>query len=49
MPDQRKDRIVRTADEARAGVTGHNVRSVLMASLVGAIIVMIVIAAYSYR
>jgi|HubBroStandDraft_3_1064219.scaffolds.fasta_scaffold1972299_1 hypothetical protein len=29
----------RTTTEARAGVTGHNVRYVLVASLIGAIIV----------
>jgi hypothetical protein len=32
-------RIEKTATEARAGVTGHNVRFVLAASLMGAIIV----------
>ena len=34
------------ATEARAGVTGHNVRYVLAASLIGAIILMIAIGAF---
>lgn len=34
------------ATDARAGVTGHNVRYVLAASLVGAIILMIAIGAF---
>lgn len=37
--------IVEGTIEARAGVTGQNVRTVLVASLVGAILLMIVIAA----
>jgi hypothetical protein len=47
MLESDDDRIVETTTEARAGVTGHNVRTVLMASLVGAILLMIVIAAVS--
>ena len=43
------DRIVETTTEARAGVSGQNVRTVLMASLVGAILLMIVIAAVSFN
>ena len=39
--------IVKDADEARAGVTGHNVRMVLVASLIAAILLMIGIAAFS--
>ncbi|MGH6665314.1 MAG: hypothetical protein ACREB2_10505 [Pseudolabrys sp.] len=46
MPSDEKP-IVKTTDEARAGVTGHHVRGVLVASLVGAILLMIVIAAVS--
>jgi hypothetical protein len=49
MPDKQNDRFVQSADEARAAGSGHNVRGVLMASLVGAILVMIVIAAYSFE
>jgi hypothetical protein len=49
MPEQRNDRIVKSANELRAGATGQNVRTVLMASLVGAILVMIVIATYTLK
>ena len=49
MLESDDDRIVETTTEARAGVTGHNVRTVLMASLVGAILLMIVIAAVSFN
>ena len=39
MTDHRTERPTEaTATEARAGVTGHNVRYVLAASLIGAII-----------
>lgn len=33
-----KPRIVKSADEAREGVTGHNVRYVLAVSLIGIVI-----------
>lgn len=46
MPNDEKP-IVETTDEARAGVTGQHARGVLVASLVGAILLMIVIAAVS--
>ena len=36
---ERDQRIVRSATEAREGVTGHNVRYVLIVSLVGIVIV----------
>lgn len=49
MIEHDDDRIVETTTEARAGVTGHNVRSVLVVSLIGAILLMIVIAAFSFR
>ncbi len=49
MLENDEDRIVETATEARAGVTGQNVRTVLMASLVGAILLMILIAAVTFR
>ena len=48
MLDKQNDRDGNSADETRAGVGGIN-RSVLMASLVGAILVMIVIAAYTFK
>jgi hypothetical protein len=49
MLESDEDRIVQTTTEARAGVTGQNVRTVLMASLVGAILLMILIAAVTFR
>jgi hypothetical protein len=45
MLENDDDRIVETTTEARAGAHSQNVRVVLMASLVGAILLMIVIAA----
>jgi hypothetical protein len=48
MPRQsKKPAIIEDTQDARAGVTGHHVRGVLVASLVGAILLMIVIAAVS--
>ena len=49
MLESDDDRIVETTTEARAGVSGHDVRTMPMASLVGAILLMIVIAAFSFR
>ena len=49
MLESDDDRILETTTEARAAASGQNVRGVLMASLVGAILVMIVIAAVSFR
>jgi len=49
MLESDEDRIVETTTEARAGVTGQNVRTVLMASLVAAILLMILIAAVTFR
>lgn len=49
MLESDDDRIEKSTTEARAGVTGHNVRTVLMASLIGAILLMIVIAAVTFR
>jgi hypothetical protein len=49
MLESDEDRIVETTAEARAGVTGQNVRTVLMASLVGAILLMILIAGVTFR
>lgn len=39
----------KSTDDVRAGVTGHNVRYVLIAGLIGAIALMIVIAAVTLR
>ena len=47
MLESDDDRIADKTAEARAGVPGQGVRTVLMASLVGAILLMIVIAAVS--
>jgi hypothetical protein len=43
MPERRGERVVETKTEARAGVTGHNVRYVLAFSLAGIIAAFIVI------
>jgi len=39
--------IVKSTDDARAGITGHHVRQVLVTSLIAAILLLIVIAGYS--
>ena len=44
MPDA-EETIVKSTDDARAGVTGHNVRYVLISGLCAAIAGIIVIAA----
>jgi hypothetical protein len=49
MLESDDDRMERTTTEARAGASGHNVRGVLMVSLVGAILLLIVIAAVTFR
>ena len=49
MLESDDDRIVPTTTEARAGASSHNVRSVLVASLIGAILLMIVIAAFTFN
>ena len=43
MPERRGQRVVETKTEARAGVTGHNVRYVLAFSLAGIIAAFVVI------
>jgi hypothetical protein len=43
MPERRGERVAETTTEARAGVTGHNVRYVLAVSLIGIIAAFIVI------
>ena len=49
MLESDDDSIERTTTEARADASGQNMRSVLMASLVGAILLMIVIAAVTFH
>jgi hypothetical protein len=44
MPSDGKKPLTVETDDVRAGATGHNVRMVLVASLVAAILVLIVIA-----
>lgn len=39
-------RIVKTADEAREGVTGHNVRYVLASSLIGVVVAFVALWFY---
>ncbi len=41
--------IVKPGDDARAGDTGNHMRGVLVACLIGAILLLIVIAAVSFR
>jgi hypothetical protein len=43
MPERRDERIVETETEARAGVTGHNVRYVLALGLGGVIVAFAII------
>lgn len=43
MPRVENDRIVETPAEARAGVTGHNVRYVLMASTVAVVVLFLAV------
>jgi hypothetical protein len=43
MPTTSGDRIVESTTEARQGVTGHNVRYVLVFGTLGAVIAMVVI------
>ena len=47
MLESDDDRILQTTAKARAGGSGQSVRTMLMASLVAAILLMIVIAAVS--
>ena len=49
MLESDDDRIFPTTTKARAGAGGHHVRQALVASLILAILVMIVIAAVSLR
>jgi hypothetical protein len=43
MPTTSGDRVVESTTEARQGVTGHNVRYVLVFGTLGAVIAMVVI------
>jgi hypothetical protein len=45
---EREQRIVKSATEAREGVTGHNVRYVLLASMVGIVIAFGVLLLYFF-
>jgi hypothetical protein len=47
MPSDGEKPVTLKADDARAGATGHNVRTVLVASLVAAILLMIGIASFT--
>ena len=47
MPSDSKKPVIIESDDARAGATGHNVRMVLVASLVAAILLMIGIAFFT--
>ncbi|HEX3340143.1 MAG TPA: hypothetical protein VHT68_13350 [Pseudolabrys sp.] len=44
MPHVENDRVVETTNEAHAGVTGHNVRYVLLIGLVA--VILLFVAAY---
>jgi hypothetical protein len=44
MPHVEDNRVVETTNEARAGVTGHNVRYVLLIGLVA--VILLFVAAY---
>ncbi|MFZ1093450.1 MAG: hypothetical protein WAN75_30250 [Xanthobacteraceae bacterium] len=45
---ERDQRIVKSATEAREGVTGHNVRYVLIVSLLGVVLVFVVLWLYFF-
>ncbi|MGB9657911.1 MAG: hypothetical protein WCB75_22245, partial [Pseudolabrys sp.] len=47
MPHIENDRIVESADEARAGVTGHNVRYVLLISTLAVIVLFVLVGVAS--
>ena len=48
MPETQNDRIVETPNEARAGVTGHNVRYVLAFGTAGAIALFAIVFLYYF-
>jgi len=43
MPQFENDRVVETADEARAGITGHNVRYVLVIGTLAVIVLFAIV------
>jgi len=45
---ERDQRIVKSATEVREGVTGHNVRYVLIVSLLGVVLVFVVLWLYFF-
>lgn len=49
MAVRENDRIVETATEARAGATGHNVRTVLGLSLVGVAVLFALVFLYFFH
>jgi hypothetical protein len=49
MPERHGEQIVETKTEARQGVTGHNVRYVLVWSTVGAIVAFVIVFLLFFR
>ena len=48
MPERENDHIVATPDEARAGVTGHHVRTVLVAGTLGVAVLFAAVYLYYF-
>jgi hypothetical protein len=48
MPARENDHIVETPNEARAGVTGHNVRYVLFAGTIGVAVLFAIVFMYFF-
>jgi hypothetical protein len=48
MPDVENNRVVETPAEARAGVTGHNVRYVLAAGTIGVAVLFAIVYVYFF-
>ena len=49
MPERHGEQIVETVTEARQGVTGHNVRYVLVWSIVGVIVAFVIVYFLLFR
>lgn len=49
MAERQNDRIIESTDEARAGTTGHNVRTVLTLSLVGVVALFALVYVYFFH
>jgi acid phosphatase family membrane protein YuiD len=49
MPERHGEQIVATTTEAREGVTGHNVRYVLVWSTVGMIVAFVIVYFFFFR